>query len=430
MRLTALSCTLLLPLLAEANPFQRLFSAPKPPPPPPPPELTLSLRHLHAVSPTNDIVFADVAHPALAPQSAHHNSHSLRTRSTRVHRPRSQEAFKSARLRSLRKQESQNVDWDEDEVDGPDVTDRATLLELAKMTYDSYITPADPDWYEIGDEWTTHYPFGWEPEADGFRGYVFATEDNSTVVVSIKGTSAAIFGGGGPTARKDKLNDNLLFSCCCARVGWSWTPACGCFAGGWKCDADCVEQALQDDSLFYPIGTNLYNNITYMYPTANIWLTGHSLGGALSALLGATFGAPVVAFEAPGDRMAARRLHLPSPPSNLHITHVFHNGDPIAMGTCNGPLSACSIGGYALESRCHQGRRIIFDTVGKWGWSVDIRTHVIKVVIDQLLTNGTWTEEDGSEIPPLMDEEEDCTECYSWDYGDYKNSSISSMRSL
>ena len=36
-----------------------------------------------------------------------------------------------------------------------------------------------------------------------------------------------------------------------------------------------------------------------MYPNANIWLTGHSLGGGLAALLGATFGAPIVAFESP-----------------------------------------------------------------------------------------------------------------------------------
>lgn len=32
------------------------------------------------------------------------------------------------------------------------------------------------------------------------------TDDNSTVVLSIKGTSAGLFGGGGPTVKKDKLN--------------------------------------------------------------------------------------------------------------------------------------------------------------------------------------------------------------------------------
>lgn len=98
-------------------------------------------------------------------------------------------------------------------------------------------------------------PFGWEPDTDGFRGHIFATADNSTVVIAIKGTSTSFLGGGGPTVAKDKLNDNLLFSCCCAKVGFSWTPVCGCYAGGWKCDQDCVEDSLVKDSLFYPVGT-------------------------------------------------------------------------------------------------------------------------------------------------------------------------------
>ncbi|KAJ7577203.1 hypothetical protein C8J56DRAFT_798985, partial [Mycena floridula] len=77
--------------------------------------------------------------------------------------------------------------------------------------------------------------------------------------------------------------------------------------------------------------------------------------GALASLLGATYGVPVVTFEAPGEKMAARRLHLPSPvrlgffycgmlsyddqPSTQHIIHVYHTADPITMGTCNGILS-------------------------------------------------------------------------------------------
>jgi lipase ATG15 len=98
------------------------------------------------------------------------------------------------------------------------------------------------------------YPFGWEEDADGFRGHVFATPDNSTVVLSIKGTSAGVFGGGGPTVRKDKLNDNLLFSCCCARVDWTWTTVCDCYRSSLKCDQTCVENALIEESLFYPTG--------------------------------------------------------------------------------------------------------------------------------------------------------------------------------
>ena len=50
-------------------------------------------------------------------------------------------------------------------------------------------------------------------------------------------------------------------------------------------------------------------------PHSNIWVIGHSLGGSLASLVGITYGAPVVTFEAPGERLAASRLHLPSPVS-------------------------------------------------------------------------------------------------------------------
>jgi len=167
------------------------------------------------------------------------------------------------------------------------------------------------------------YPFGWEPDADGFRGHIFVSTDNSTVIVDIKGTSAPwLVGGGGPTVKKDKLNDNLLFSCCCAKVGPTWTPVCDCHSGGYSCDQDCLEKSLIEDSLFYSVGVNLYNNVTYLYPDANIWVIGHSLGGALASLVGVTFGAPVVAFEAPGEKMAATRLHINLPVSGFSLPMI------------------------------------------------------------------------------------------------------------
>lgn len=96
-------------------------------------------------------------------------------------------------------------------------------------------------------------------------------------------------------------------------------------------------------------------------------MVGHSLGGALASLVGITFGLPTVTFESPGERLAATRLHLPSPvsvsplfpetpdnhifqPSTHHVTHIYHTADPIAMGTCNGILSSCALGGYAMET--------------------------------------------------------------------------------
>lgn len=256
------------------------------------------LRHLHAVSPTDArVVFSDVRNGP-PKESLMDSSYSVWSRKGTTYRPSSFAAHTHARLRSMRFGENEWLDWEEEEILGPDVERRETLLELAKMTNNAYLEPDDPDWYDLDGHWNVvrhlsclllcpkfngsqTYPFGWEPDTDGFRGHVFANPDNSTVVVSIKGTSAGIFGGGGPTVKKDKINDNLLFSCCCARIDWTWTTVCDCYRGGWKCDQNCVEQALIEDSLFYPIGTvsqlsyrftrttyesfqNLYNNITYL----------------------------------------------------------------------------------------------------------------------------------------------------------------------
>ncbi|KAF9463423.1 Alpha/Beta hydrolase protein [Collybia nuda] len=376
--------------------------------------LRFHLRHEHAVSNDSRIVFSNIV------PSFFEESYQISTTKVKAHRPTSFTAFSNARTRSLRQAQTMPLHWADVEVPGPDVQKRENLQLLAKMTYNSYFAPGDKEWYELGPGWNSSYPFGWEPDADGFRGHIFVSEDNSTVVISIKGTSAGwVAGGSSATTKKDKINDNLLFSCCCARVGPTWSPVCDCYSGGYRCDQTCVERSLIEESLFYPIGTNLYNNITYMYPDANIWVTGHSLGGALASLVGVTFGAPVVAFEAPGEKMAAKRLHLPSPPSAQHITHIYHTADPVAMGTCTGITSSCAIGGYAMESRCHLGKSILYDTVGKLDWSVDIRTHPIKVVIEKIL-NEDWDPENGVEVP-AAEEEKDCVDCFNWEYGDYKN---------
>ncbi|PFH53533.1 hypothetical protein AMATHDRAFT_137254 [Amanita thiersii Skay4041] len=374
--------------------------------------LQFHLRHHHAVTPANRIVFADLDNP---PHALH-----LTTTTLQAHRPSSFSAFTQAIYRSRHHAQSIPLHWSDIDVIGPNVQSRETLLTLAKMTYNAYSHSRDSDWYEVGSDWNSSYPFGWEPDADGFRGHVFVSTDNSTVIVSIKGTSAGwIVGGGGPTTHKDKVNDNLLFSCCCARVGPTWSTVCDCYSGNYRCDQTCVEQSLIDDSLFYPIGTNLYNNVTYMYPNANIWIVGHSLGGALASLLGVTFGVPVVAFEAPGEKLAARRLHLPSPPSTQHITHVYHTADPIAMGTCNGVTSSCALAGYAMETHCHLGKSIVYDTVNKLNWSVDVRTHPIGTVIERVLSSD-WNLENGIEVPMAEAEGEDC-DCYNWEYGLFKN---------
>jgi lipase ATG15 len=61
--------------------------------------------------------------------------------------------------------------WEDVEVVAPDVTDRQTLLTLAKMTSNAYITPDSGEWWPTGD-WNASVPFGWESEADGLRGHI------------------------------------------------------------------------------------------------------------------------------------------------------------------------------------------------------------------------------------------------------------------
>ena len=159
-------------------------------------------------------------------------------------------------------------------------------------------------------------------------------------------------------------------------------------------------------------------------------LTGHSLGGSLASLIGVTFGAPVVAFEAPGEKLAASRLHLPLPLSLEHIVHVYHTADPIAMGTCNGVSSTCAIAGYAMETRCHLGKVLRYDTVSKWHWSVDIRTHPISVVVEKLLAKdwedetGSADDEEGTGGVPALTQEEDCSVGVVADSHDLRSSHV------
>ena len=337
----------------------------------------------------------------------------IQTKPTLVYKPRSLELLHKRRRQGSKPSsfpgyEEEDLQWDTQEVIGPDVEDRHTLAQLARMAGNAYALPGQRNWYEVDPAWRMSFPFGWDNDEDGFRGQVFMSADNNTVVLSIKGTTIS-----GPTTRLDKFNDNLLFSCCCAKASWVLRPVCDCYAGHMQCDDRCLHDALVQESLFYTTGTKLVDDLLRIYPTANLWLVGHSLGGALASLLGATYGVPAVAFEAPGEKRAAQRLHLPLPPSEplnetdlatspfpppgrprppppndhplaSYITHVYHTADPIPFGTCTGLYSVCATAGYALETRCHLGKSIILDTVNKLHWLVDVRKHIVREVVHLL----------------------------------------------
>ena len=75
------------------------------------------------------------------------------------------------------------------------------------------------------------------------------------------------------------------------------------------------------------------------------------------------------------------------------------------MGVCTGVSSVCALGGYALESRCHLGNVILYDTVTKLKWSVGVGNHGIRSVIDLLSEDF----DPGNEVSvPIAKPQEDC----------------------
>ncbi|KAK2066899.1 hypothetical protein P8C59_000678 [Phyllachora maydis] len=88
--------------------------------------------------------------------------------------------------------------WTLDEIAGPDISDKDTIVSMAYMAADAYVrTPEEPDWTEVGAPFNRSADFGWE--TDGLRGHIWADETNSTIVIGLKGTSPAVFDGDGTT---------------------------------------------------------------------------------------------------------------------------------------------------------------------------------------------------------------------------------------
>jgi putative lipase involved disintegration of autophagic bodies len=82
-------------------------------------------------------------------------SATLQARPTSIWRPRDPKALQHARLRSLKHSESVPVEWEEVQMLGPDVEDRHTLGQLARMTGNAYALPGQKNWYDIDKAWNT-----------------------------------------------------------------------------------------------------------------------------------------------------------------------------------------------------------------------------------------------------------------------------------
>jgi len=305
--------------------------------------------------------------------------------------------------------------WTTDDVPAPNITDRETVLNFAYMTANAYVEkPGDPDWDDVGPPFNRSADFGWE--TDGLRGHVWADENNSTIVIGLKGTSLAVFDGDGTTTN-DKENDNLFFSCCCAQQGqWTYRKVCDCATSTYSCNNTCVSQALHEENRYYMAARELFSNVTELYPDSQVWMTGHSLGGAVSSFLALTYGLPSVTFQAVPEALAAGRLGLPVPPGSVPGSpqtreytgtyHFGHTADPIYMGSCNGASASCSYAGYALESACHTGYECVYDVVADKGWRVGVGTHKIRTVINDIMLK--------YDTVPECKFTSECRDCAKW----------------
>lgn len=308
-------------------------------------------------------------------------------------------------------------DWTVDGIIGPNVSDKDTVLTFARMASNAYILEPDTgEWEDVKGGFNYTQDFGWQ--ADGLRGHIFADTRNETVVIGLKGTSPALFDGT-ETTTNDKINDNLFFSCCCGQGGqYLWRQVCDCQTSVYTCNSTCLVGALRAKNRYYYAARNLYHNVSALYPNAEVWMAGHSLGGAVSSFISLTYGHPALTFEAVPDAMPASRLGLPVPPGhevgsmqNRDMTGVYHFGhtaDPIFMGSCNQAGSMCTLGGYAMESTCHTGKKCVYDTVADFGWRVGIGTHKIVNVIKQVLEK--------YDKPAKCEQYVDCTDCFNWEF--------------
>ncbi|EXJ89420.1 hypothetical protein A1O3_02487 [Capronia epimyces CBS 606.96] len=305
--------------------------------------------------------------------------------------------------------DNQQGTFDTDDIPqplGPDVTDRDTIISLAMMTSDAYVFgPSEPDWLNSTNGFNHSVGFGWN--GTGLRGHIFANADNGTVIISFKGTSLD------PRDKwraNDRLNDNLLFSCCCGDQRpdpYPYGPVCDCRTDIYQCNSTCLTQELCQNDRYYGSALTVISDVLTWYPDAIVWSIGHSLGGAVASLIGLTHNFPTVTFEAPPEKLPAYRLGLLY--SRKPMTYHFGNtADPVFMGACNGWSSSCGLAGYAFESQCFTGKKCVYDTVGDLGWRLSIANHRINTVIKDVLQKYNTT--------PTCEFDDECVDCYNWDF--------------
>lgn len=232
----------------------------------------------------------------------------------------------------------------------------------------------------------TNDSFGWD--TDGLRGLIFV--NSNQVVIAFKGTSLT-----GNSSVADKVNDQLMFSCCCGSGSFLSSPVCNCATSKSTCSDECLTTIIRNNfDSYYWQGLRIYEEVRNLYPKSEIAFTGHSLGGAIAALVAYNTSNLGITFESPGVQLYAFRYGFPKIPNRVYNFGL--SLDPIFLGDCE----MCHLAGYLMETKCQLGYTCLYSIPG----IENIYYHQIDVVVKYL------------NLPIPFCQIQNCTDCNNWKF--------------
>ena len=312
----------------------------------------------------------------------------------------------------------------------PDIGDAILIYEFVKICHYAYRKGNfDSDNFALLGEFTA--------KRSGLQGALFKMdfEDKTTgfkqeiIVISFRGTTINATSNY-DAVRSDQHIDNLLFSCCCGRgTKKSIKGICDCYAGGKRCQKECLNNQVKERAWHYYDAIKVFQKVKSIFKNSQIWVTGHSLGGALASLIAIqNQGVPCVSFSAPGENLAASRLGVTNlyktesvlqsygvfleggNESTLHppVYNIALNSDPIANHRTTNPNSFPVLFGYNIETKCRVGIDCVIDDT----YYSPILAHRISNV-ERTLQEFSANEEKARFI---CRKESNCKDCFDWSF--------------